>query len=102
MSDNEFDLQLEVPEEFEAVSKDSSLDGLPSTQDLDLILNAYMEMLQSMQPTRPEIIRGIPAFRVVQKAPQRWLQGKVNQLYACSEVTMPILGNCRLFFLLKE
>ncbi|CAE7747105.1 PRN1 [Symbiodinium pilosum] len=46
-----------------------------------------MEMLQSMQPTRPEIIRGIPAFRVVQKAPQRWLQGKVNQLYACSEVT---------------
>ena len=39
-----------------------------------------------MQATRPEIVRGIRTFRVLQEGPRRWIKGDLPGLHARTEV----------------
>ena len=49
-----------------------------------------LRSMQSMQPTRPGVVRGIPVFQVLQHAPQYWRQGLLDTLHRYSSETTEI------------
>ncbi|CAE7320941.1 Clip1, partial [Symbiodinium sp. CCMP2456] len=50
------------------------------------MIDRYSQFLIEMQATRPEILRGIRTFQVLQEGPRRWIQGDLHGLHACTEV----------------
>ncbi|CAE7747123.1 PRN1 [Symbiodinium pilosum] len=77
----------DVPDECPVDLPQANLEEVASEQDVERLLNLYTLILRQMQPTGTDIIRGIPAFRVVQKGPRRWMKGELQKLYSFSEVT---------------
>ena len=81
----------DVPDECPVDLPQANLEEVASEQDVERLLNLYTLILRQMQPTGTDIIRGIPAFRVVQKGPRRWMKGELQKLYSFSEAVLTLL-----------
>ncbi|CAE7445703.1 unnamed protein product [Symbiodinium sp. CCMP2592] len=50
----------------------------------------YIQILASMQPTRPEIVRGIPVCQALQHTPRMWARGDLDALHVYSRATLEL------------
>ena len=93
MSASSLELQVSwgVPCEFPEgrASKHSAVpctsETAASEEDQNHLLEPFIELMSQMKATRPQHLRGIRAFRVLQRAPCSWRRGRLHQLYALSE-----------------
>lgn len=53
-------------------------------------LETYLQILASMQPTRPDIVRGIPVCQALQRTPRMWARGDLDALHAYSRATLEV------------
>ena len=99
MSADALEACMDVPCEFPVVSHDrasgaeaasvecSVIGSARGEEDQDPLMEACIQLMSQMQATRPELLRGIRVFRVVQSAPRHYMRGRLNHLYAFSEAT---------------
>ena len=60
--------------------------GSQAPPESDKIYEQSFQVLVAMQATRPNILRGIPVHRFLQRAPRMWARGDFKELYGLSEV----------------
>ena len=58
-----------------------------SPDDLEVLLEPFIQMMSQMQATQPGVVRGIRTSRVLQRSPWLWSRGKLSSLHAFTEVT---------------
>ena len=58
-----------------ATTQASEFSDVVSPEEMELMVESFAQLLSQMQPTRPDIVRGIRAFRVLQKSPWLWRRG---------------------------
>eukprot|EP00439_Symbiodinium_sp_Y106_P040369 s381_g4.t4 len=61
--------------------------GSQAPPESDKIYEQSFQVLVAMQATRPNILRGIPVHRFLQRAPRMWARGDFKELYGLSEVS---------------
>ncbi|CAE7019586.1 unnamed protein product [Symbiodinium sp. CCMP2456] len=86
------ELSWSVPDEAREVSMTSI--PAPETSPEDIwedpwhpVLGRHILLMTQMLATRPQVVRGIRIFRVLQGGPRDWMQGALHRLHADSEVT---------------
>ncbi|CAE7243946.1 unnamed protein product [Symbiodinium microadriaticum] len=87
MSANGLETRLGVPAELSGVVVDASKapsESSASNGSWDVInphLETFIQILASMQPTRPDIVRGIPVCQALQRTPRMWARGDLDALH---------------------
>ena len=98
MSPNGLETCLGVPAERPETTVDASKlysessvsESIGSWDVVNPHLETYIQILASMQPTRPDIVRGIPVCQALQRTPRLWARGDLDALHVYSQATLEL------------
>ncbi|CAE7655663.1 unnamed protein product [Symbiodinium sp. CCMP2456] len=74
----------DIPSEFSGASDEDARDDRAGRQ----LVQFYIAFINQMEATRPEILRGVPVWKLLRYLPSAWLREKLDDLHGLSQQAM--------------